>query len=177
MKQEMGMRGWVSGVGVATAAVCAISFALAGRSFAGEAEVRVEVQAIVPPLQRLEVDPLIFVAPEIRPEDLAIGYAELPEPVVLVISSNVPWSLSVRWADDQKIVDAGGPGNSSLLDWSVRNAPFRPATAEWATVARDQQPAAAERVELHLRVPLLAGAPPPGIYQPRLEYRLAPAEE
>lgn len=171
------MRGWVSGAGLVMAAICAISSSVAGRSSAGETEVRVEVVAIVPPLQRLEVDPSILVAPEIRTEDLAIGYAELTQPVVLVISSNVPWSLSVRWADDQKIVDAGGPGNSSLLDWSVRNSPFRPVTAEWATVARDQQPAAAERVELHLRVPLLASAPPPGIYQPRLEYRLAPAEE
>lgn len=171
------MREWVSGGGLAMAAVCALSFAVAGESFAGETEVRVEVAAIVPPLQRLEVDPLILVAPEIRTEDLAIGYAELTQPVVLTVSSNVPWNLSVRWAGGEKIVDGSVQRISSLLDWSARNSPFRPLTGEWAVVVSDRGPAAAERVELHLRVPLLSGAPPPGIYQPRLEYRLAPAEE
>ncbi len=171
------MRGRVSGAGLVMAAVCAISFSVAARSSAGETEVRVEVGVIVPPLQRLDVDPLILVAPEIRTEDLAIGYAELTQPVVLTVSSNVPWNLSVRWVVDEKIVVGGGRGISSLLDWSVRNSPSRPVTGEWAVVVSNRGPTAAERVELHLRVPLLAGAPPPGIYQPRLEYRLAPAEE
>ena len=171
------MPGRMSGECLVMAVVCAITFSVAGRSSAGETEVRVEVEAIVPPLQRLEVDPLVLVAPEIRTEDLAIGYAELAQPVVFTVSSNVPWNLSVRWVGDEKVVEGSGRGSFSLLDWSTRNSPSRPLTGEWAVVVSDRGPTAAERVELHLRVPLLAGAPPPGIYQPRLEYRLAPAEE
>jgi hypothetical protein len=171
------MRGPVSAGRLAMAAVCLLSLAVPGASSAGETEVRVELEAIVPPLQRLEVDPLVLVAPEIQAEDLTVGYAELSQPVVLTVSSNVPWDLSVRWAHEGKIAAGGGPETASLLEWSVRNGAFRALTGEWAVVASNRGPAEAERMELRLRVPLLSGAPPPGTYQPRLEYRLAPAGE
>lgn len=171
------MHGSMNGGRLAVAAAGVITCVLMGGARAGETEVRVEVEAIVPPLQRLAVDPLVLATPEIQAEDLAAGFVWLPEPVVLSVSSNVPWEVSIRLAGHDKAGDGGAGRDASILDWSARNAQFRPVTGEWATVAASRGPAASERVELHLRVPLRPGETTPGVYHLQLDYRLVPADE
>jgi hypothetical protein len=142
-----------------------------------ETEARVEVEVMVPPLQRLEVDPLVLVTPEIQAEDLTVGFAELPRPIVLTVSSNTPWELFVRAAGDGKAAGDFETKGTSPLEWAVGSMSYRALGPEWTAVASGGGPVAAETVELHLRLRLIPGELEPGVYEPRLEYRLVTAGE
>jgi hypothetical protein len=164
---------WVLAM-VAAGQVAAVA---ANPARAAETEASVEVEVMVPPLQRLDVDPPVLVMPEIRAEEIAAGYAEVSRPIVLTVFSNTLWELSIRSAGDDKAGRADEPIGSPRLQWAVGNGPLQPLTAEWTTVMTGSAPAAKERVELRLRVPLRSAAMKPGIYEPQIEYRLAPAGE
>jgi hypothetical protein len=143
---------------------------------AAETEVRVEVEMMVPPLQRLEVDPPVLVMPEIQAEDVASGFAEMPRAIVLTVSSNTAWELAIRWSGDGRSANGVTPKGSPTLDWAAGNGPFQALSPDWAMVATGVA-TESEQIELRLRVPMRPGEVIPGTYEPRLEYRLAAAGE
>jgi hypothetical protein len=141
---------------------------------AGAAVVRAEVELMVPLLQRLEVEPAVLAFPAVTSTDLQAGYLGLGKPIELTVFSNAPWELCVR------AIGEGGsrpenPVPATLL-WSFDGQAFTPLTEEWAVTAAGEPGATGTRLHLQLRLPLGWIQSRPGVYQPRLEYRLRPRE-
>jgi hypothetical protein len=139
-------------------------------------EVRVEVQLVVPPMQRLRVEQAVVSLPPVTTTDLRAGYLDLPSPIRLRLDSNCPWELSLRTAEEPAASSWAAaratPGSVSLL-WSLGGSHFLPLTGPWTRVDGDVR-ALGRPVEVNLRIPLSWMAIPPGAYQPRIEYQLAP---
>ena len=87
-----------------------------GTSRASDAA-RIEVQFVVPPLQRLRAETEVVSLPPVTTEDVLAGHIDLPRPVQLLLFSNCPWELRLRAAGQTRgsTADATiGPG----LWWS-----------------------------------------------------------
>jgi hypothetical protein len=137
--------------------------------------VRVDVDLLVPPLQRLEIGARVVAFPSPTPLHLAAGYLELQEPIVLTVCSNVPWELRVRSADPPLRMLVDGHGEAPRVECRVGERPFVRLTTEWVPVAGSDHAADEMELELMLRIPVTWTTTTPGSYQPRIEYVLAPA--
>ena len=133
-------------------------------------EVRVEVDLLVPPLQRLEIlRPILVMAP-LTARDLTSEFIDLPQRIEIHVSSNTPWELSVRMAELSSARAEEGP---PLLCAPAGEAP-RILDHDWQFVAKGD---AGEEIEvaLGLRVPLEPSGLAPGTHEVTLDYRLTSA--
>jgi len=127
-----------------------------------------EIDLAVPPLQRLEVEPGLLGIPTPTSGDFSRGRLDLPDPIFVEVWSNVPWTLSLRAAEE---------GAAVPLFYRVDGSRYLPLDGEWRVVARGEGTADRERVRLELRLLLSWTEALPGLYEPRVEYRLDPAGE
>lgn len=137
---------------------------------AGAQTARIEVELVVPPLRRLQVEPQVVTAPVITASDLQAGFVDLSHPVTLQLCSNGPWELRLRTSP---VVAVPGADPVRLL-WSLEESAFRPLGLEWTRIAGGAR-ASGWRRELQLRIPLTWNLVRPGVYQPRIEYELVPS--
>lgn len=144
--------------------ISALLSCLAAAGPAPAAEARVEVELIVPVVQRLTVEPAVIGGPLITSEDLARGHADLAEPVRIGVHSNVPWDLSIRLP---------APGGPRLL-WNTTGTRFLDLPEQWVGITSGRTWCSRTEVLLRLRLPLSWTTMQPGRYEPRVEYRLAP---
>jgi hypothetical protein len=147
---------------VAAALALALVPAWAGIAPAATVSVRAEIR--VPPLQSLETTPGIVDLAPVTIDDLERGFLDVPEPVELTISSNVPWELFARRTDPS------GPA----VEGSLEHGPFRAIGMSWSSLATGE--GGADHAVLSLRLRLAVGwtTAVPGDHGLRLEYRLAP---
>jgi hypothetical protein len=141
---------------------------------AGAAVLRAEVELMVPLLQRLEVEPAVLAFPGITATDLQAGFLGLGKPIELTVFSNAPWDLCLRGIDGEG--DRPEEASPAALQWSMDGKSFHPLTDEWVVAASGDVIASGARLRLQLRLPLGWIQSRPGVYQPRLEYRLRPRE-
>jgi hypothetical protein len=145
----------------------------AGAALAAAAETaRVEIQLVVPPLQRMSAGAAVASLPPITTSDLSAGYAELPRAIPFQLSSNCAWELRLR-------IPPSAPGKRQAetglgLLWSLTGDRFQPATTDWGRIATGL-PGPEVRLDLRIRIPLSWQRSTPGDYQPRIEYELVPA--
>jgi hypothetical protein len=136
-------------------------------------ELRLAVEMVVPVIQRLEIEPAVITAPSITSSDLALGYMDLEQPVVLTIHSNTSWELSIREPDDGSRTT--GASSFPPLLWSRDGRNFSALSEQWIAVASGAGSAAGAEIRLQLRIHLGWTRTTPGTYEPRLEYRLSPS--
>ncbi len=139
---------------------------------AGGNGMRVEVAVIVPPLQRLEVSPAVSSLPAVSPLTLSAGFMEPGAPVRLTIFSNSPWELSIRRAAVHPEDDH--PTIARIL-WKSIDGEYSDLPEDWTMVAAGSSAASGLVVPLHLLFLLDWRNARPGLYEPRIEYRLVPA--
>jgi hypothetical protein len=139
----------------------------------GVSELRLNVQVIVPPLQRLDVDPAVLTAPVASVGDLEVGYLEVSPVIVLKVHSNVAWDLAIRSRNPGERAPEE-PGSLPLL-WASGND-FRALNENWCLLLSGPAGAGGVEARLRIRIPIDCTTGP-GLYEPRLEYRLAPAGE
>jgi hypothetical protein len=132
--------------------------------------VSVEAEVLVPVAQHLETTAGILEAPVADASDLERGFLDVPEPVVLVVSSNVPWELFVRVASPAR---SATPGATTVLG-RLEGSPFAEIGAAWSSLATGDSGTDGTSLRLRLRLVLSWTEATPGRHQPRLEYRLAP---
>lgn len=144
----------------------ALTVMLAGATVASATTTSVRAEIRVPALQSLETTPGVLEAPPVTVPDLERGVLEVPQPVSLVISSNVPWELSVRRADST------GP----FLEGSFEHGPFRGIGSDWSSLADGEGGTDRATYALDLRFAVDWTTADPGDHGLRLEYRLAPRE-
>lgn len=149
---------------------CGLSVLLCSTpAFGGE--MGVEVNVLIPPLQRLEAAPAVLSLPAASPLDLSAGFMELGEPIHLTVFSNSPWELSIR----QPGASSGGMQyDTPPLQWRSGDTQYADVPAEWTRIASGAAPASGQPVVFHLRILLDWNSGRPGVYEPRVEYRLAP---
>ncbi len=137
-------------------------------------ELRVETEILVPLIQRLEVNPAVVTLPSPTAMDFSAGYLEFPEPILLTIYSNAAWEVAVRSDWDQS-ESAGGAAKEVIpLLWRTEDRPSLGLTDEWTVVGSGEPCAAGSFVQIRIRIPLSWTMTLPGLYEPRLEYRLSP---
>lgn len=151
---------------VASAAASLVITAEAG---AASSEVHVQVALVVPVTQSLESEADVIRGPLVTSQDLARGFVDLDRPILLRLSSNVPWELCVRVPDPP-----ARNREDPLLFWSVAGNGHSCLQREWVEIASGAEGCAGFRIPLRLRVPLSWTTVKPGEYEPRIEYRLAP---
>ena len=122
----------------------------------------------MPPLQRLEVDPGLLGIPTPTSGDFSRGRLDLPDPITVEVWSNIPWTLSLRAVEEAATVP---------LYYRVDGSRYFALDEEWRIVARGEETAEREQIRLELRMLLSWTEALPGLYEPRVEYRLAPAGE
>ncbi|MBN1825047.1 MAG: hypothetical protein JW958_02195 [Candidatus Eisenbacteria bacterium] len=128
----------------------------------------VEIDLAVPALQRLDVNPGLLGIPSPASGDFARGCLDLSDPIEVEISSNIPWILSLRAAEEEE---------KAPLFFRVEGSRYLPLDTEWRVVARGDGAANRERIRIDLRILLSWTGVVPGLYEPRIEYRLAPSGE
>ncbi len=137
-------------------------------------EARVSVELLVPPIQILEVDPIVLDLPIPTPPDLNRGYLEFGQPVQAHIRSNTPWQLAIR-------LDLSATGSEraiakpKTLQWVNERGELIDIGPEWVIVARGPR-ADPLTVRLPFRVPATWTTMPPGDEEWRIDYQLLPAE-
>jgi hypothetical protein len=138
--------------------------------------VRVEAAVLIPPLQRLEVEAAWVELPSPTPLDMAAGFVDAPGPILLRIRSNVPWELTAQRVEDEAAVtQTPGEGQATRLLWCADGDMYRPLARNWVTIASGEPTEVERRIDLHVRVPLSWSQTRPGVYEPRIEFRLLPA--
>lgn len=158
-------------IGLALAALAPAARAQAPEAAAGVAEARLEVQVVVPPLQRVALGAQVHPLPDVTAMDLVAGYIEPPHPIRVTLFSNCPWELRLRRA-------AGGlaPQRSDpAILWKAGRERFVPLDNDWTTAAAGPR-AGGTRCDIQLRIPLSWSTSPPGVVEPRLEVDLVPME-
>jgi hypothetical protein len=151
---------------------CLLLCRMAGRAQADA--VRAEVELMVPVLQRLQVEPPVLNFPPVTSTDLQAGFLDLGQPIELSVWSNTAWELDVR----QAVVDGKQAAGAApmKLSWSTEGIAYTPLAEDWAAVAGGEAGSAPARVLLRLRLPLGWIETRPGVYEPRIEYRVRPRE-
>ncbi|MBU1699741.1 MAG: hypothetical protein KJ970_19260 [Candidatus Eisenbacteria bacterium] len=132
-------------------------------------EARVEVQFFVPPLQKMEMDQVVWTLPAPTAADYVAGYLNVPTPFKLTLSSNTPWELSVKTDRDDISVLQDGP---IPLQWSLDKRKYNFISNDWTTMTSGDRAVNGQRVELSYRMLLDWQNCTAGIYKPRLQFKL-----
>jgi len=155
----------------ALAAPAPVARAQAPEPSAAATQTRLEVQVVVPPLQRVALGAQVHPLPDITAMDLVTGFVEPPNPIRLTLFSNCPWELRLRRA-------AAGPSperSDPAILWNAGRERFLPLAEEWTTAAAGPR-AGGTRCDIRLRIPLSWSTSRPGVLEPRLEVDLVPTE-
>jgi hypothetical protein len=147
---------------------------------AGGAESTVIVELLVPPIQRLQVEPILLELPMPTAADLRRGHLDLAEPAAVRIRSNAPWRLSMRLAAAAGV--AAGAGAAAKNDvsvplrvqWVDTDGRVSEISEQWLAVASGGATLREQTVAISLRVPLSWTTAHPGESELRIDYRLEP---
>jgi hypothetical protein len=156
---------------VGRALAAAVALAILATASAAASTVSVEVELHVPVIQFLVTTPGMLDIPSPTPIDLERGTLDVPERVVLVVSSNVPWDLFVRRANPS---DPTESAHSATVQGRLDGDPFTTIGSSWRPLATGE-PVDREALSFWMRL-VVSWSTSPGEHEPRLEYRLAPRE-
>ena len=151
---------------------------------AGGAESTVIVELLVPPIQRLQVEPIILELPMPTAADLRRGHLDLAEPAAVRIRSNTPWRLSMRLAAAAGVAAGVAAGAGAVakgdvsvplrVQWVDADGRVSEIGEQWLAIASGGATLREQTVAISLRVPLSWTTAHPGESELRIDYRLEP---
>jgi len=142
-------------------------------SLLGQATHSISTFISIPPIQDIQIQSN-HSFPEIYVQDINNGHIDIDRAVRLTVFSNVPWRIVIRSSSENLYVSPGRFKSVNDLKWRVGSQIYQSLSGVVIVVARSNQPAKNEIIEVDYRLIIGWKNTPPGRWEVDPEFRIEP---